>query len=284
MSDRIRAAWRTTYEVTRAAAAAAGEHGVPTLAAALSYWMLVTIAPLIAVVSAVTQLLGVAEPQLSPEAVAGAPVSPMDIAGRAVTWAGPYGSAIALIVVFYGATALFGQFARAITRIWGGPDDHRPVWEWLRAHLLGMALLVGALVAVVGSTAMGTIVSRATSIAQARVEELGLHTVPVTGDLERLLISWAASALLFGIAYLVVPFRRPSVRDVVPGALVTGLAFMVGQKGLSLYLASTTRFDVLGVFGVFIAFMVWVYYTALIVLYGAELTHEVALMKAARRD
>lgn len=279
----MRAAWRTTYEVSRAALAAAGEHGVPTLAAALSYWMLVTIAPLIAVVSAVAQLLGVAEPKLSPDAVAGT-VSPMAIAGRAVTWAGPYASVIALFIVFYGATALFGQFARAITKIWGEPEDHRPVWVWLRAHLLGMALLMGALLAVVGSTAVGAIVSRATSIAQAQVEELGLHTAPATGDLERLVIAWAASALLFGLAYLVIPFNRPSVRDVVPGALVTGLAFMIGQKGLSLYLSSTTRFDVLGVFGVFIAFMVWVYYTALIVLYGAELTHEVALMKAGRRD
>lgn len=288
MRERLSASWRTARELVEATAASSAEDSVPTLAAAISYWLLVTIAPLLVAVNAVGQFVlrpGSAVAQVTGlETTQTVPIDASDLYGSAVSWAGPYATWIALGLVLVGATAVFGQFVGAVARIWNEPTERGPIYHWIRSHLLAFALLFVATAALVASAVTGAVAARLGGVLEEAATTLGLVVPDVSALLSsRLLLSFLAAALLFTIALVVIPLRRPSVRDVLPGAIVTAAAYVLGEAVLSVYLGSTSRFDALGVFGVFVAFLVWIYYTALIVLYGTELTHEIVIRRETAR-
>jgi len=262
---------------------------VPTLAAAMSYWLLVTLAPLVVAVNAVGQFTlragSVVSRVTGVETTRTVPIDATDLYGSAVSWAGPYATWVALALLLVGATAVFGQFVSAVARIWNEPSERGPIYQWVRSHLLGFALLLAATAALVASAVTGAIVARIAGVVETAGSTLGIAVPDVSAALtSRLLLSFVAAALLFTIALVVIPLRRPRVRDVIVGSVITAAAYTMGEVVLGAYLGSTSRFDALGTFGIFVAFLVWIYYTALIVLYGTELTHQIVIRRETARS
>ena len=93
-----------------------------------------------------------------------------------------------------------------------------------------------------------------------------------------------ASAALFEVAFTLAPDRAIKWRDNVGGALVTAVLFTLGEIVLAVYLGATQRFNVFGALQVFVGLIVWIYYSALVVLWGAELSRLLVLRAEARRD
>ncbi len=93
-----------------------------------------------------------------------------------------------------------------------------------------------------------------------------------------------ASVALFWVAFTVAPDRPIRWRDSLSGALVTSVLFLLGQIGLSVYLSTTQRFNVFGTFQFFVVLIVWIYYSALVALWGAELTRLLVLAAEERRE
>src|SRR5262249_53437822 len=147
----------------------------------------------------------------------------------------------------------------------------------IRARLLsfGLALSVGFLLVV-------------SLIVSAGLAALGGYfgaLLPVAAGLLELLnfaVSFTGISLLFALLFKYVPDARVAWRDVWTGALATALLFTLGKALIGLYLGTAAVGSAYGAAGSLIVVIVWVYYSAMIFLFGAEFTHARARRRAAR--
>ena len=109
---------------------------------------------------------------------------------------------------------------------------------------------------------------------------------PVSGCCGSFFVRWAATVLLtvvVGLVYYFVPNAQVRFRDVWPGAIVTGLLWHVALEGFSFYLRDMSRFNLIhGSIAAVIVFLVWVYTSAVILLYGVEFTAAYARLRRGR--
>ncbi len=276
MSEKLRTAGARLRALAEDTLAGVARDRVATLAAAMSFWLLVTIAPLVLAITRVYESL--ARPGSELARLAGElgfnaiDIEASDIVGSAFGWAGPYASVFTLLLVITGAIVVFSQFVDAVEIIWSQPHDRAAWTVWVRSRLLGFVLLIVTAIALVIVPVAGAVVSSFLSALQQVVGEgfagdIGFPSLTVGRSAIVLVAAW-----LFMVAAMkVIPRRRPRMRDILPGTLLTAVAFTVGDAVLSNYLASTHRYDVYGALESFIAMLVWVYYAALIVLVGAVL-------------
>jgi membrane protein len=186
--------------------------------------------------------------------------------------------------VVFSASSFFSQFALAISRIWGEKSEQGAIRRFARQHLLGF-LFVGILaLTLLASILLGAVVivllrQVAEVAAGVGIDLPGLGAIAVG----RLGVEIMAAFGLFLFAFSLLPERTVLLRDAVPGALLTAVAYAVGQLGLGVYLSSTSRVTMAGSFGGLIGVLLWVYYSSMIALYGAEFTRVVVLRKESRR-
>jgi membrane protein len=186
-------------------------------------------------------------------------------------------------MLIWGASSLFGQLARALARIWQQPGT-QGIRALMRRHIFAFLLLGVAALALFASAVLGNVIGGFAGVIAELGEILGLDLDWLVSLMRsRLLLDFAFASVLFVVAYSTVPSVRPRFRDVLPGALITGAAYALGQLGLGYYLASAARFSIPGVFGALLGFLVWVYYTATIVLWGSELAYQIARHRALAR-
>ena len=276
---------RATIEIVARTVDEFLEDGAPRLAAALAYYLLIALAPLLIVaVSLAGMLVEVAEVR---EAViefaynlfgdAGAEVvnqvlyEVLRSAGGGITAVTVFGVGVAL----FGATAAFGQLQAAINIAWG----IRPRPESFR-HMLrrrGLAFLTILVV--------GVLLFAAMLFGSGFMRLLGglLPSISGLGWLAEKAISVGGAALLFGIVFTILPDRRIDPRDTLVGAVVTSVLFNVGSIALGAYIGRGSVGSVYGAAGSFAVLLVWLYYTTQVFLFGAEFTHVWSVRRRAQR-
>jgi len=259
-----------------------GENDLALFAPAMAYALTVSLAPLTVALSLLASYLA------APDYLRTSPLAQVeinvDMLFGGLAWAGPAASVIAILLVIYGASALFGQLSQAIHRIWRQPGGPQGVRVFVRTHLFALLLLVVAALALFVSAVLGNVLAGVVEVVVNVAAGVGIDLGWLDALIRsRLLVDFGFAALLLLITFTIVPRIRPRVRDVLPGVLITAVAYALGQAVLTTYLSSATRFTALGAFGAFLGFLVWVYYTAVIVLWGAQLTYEIARRKACRR-
>jgi len=261
------------------------EDGAPRLAAALAYYLLIALAPLlIVVVTLAGRLFEQAEVRNSLIATAynvfgeaGATVVNQILlqvsapaSGTATTTA-----VIGTLIALFGASAAFSQLQAALNIAWGirprpesfGHMLRRRGWAFLAVLIIGM-LLVGALVLSSGlARLLGSWVPTLSGLTWAT--EKG--------------VSFLGTALLFGILFTVLPDRRVDWRDTVVGALVTALLFTVGSAALGAYVGRSSVASLYGAAGSVAVVLVWLYYSTQVLLFGAEFTHVWSARRRAAR-
>lgn len=171
-----------------------------------------------------------------------------------------------VFMLLVSASGIFAQLQSTLNRIWG--VQVRPSagwWGLIRARLLS----VGLLFAVMFLMAMSLGVSAALTVVFPRGEGALWFALSV-------FISWAVFAAMFGLIFKFLPDVRIAWRDVVIGAMITSLLFIVGKAAIGIYLGNSTIASGYGASGSLIALLVWVYYSAVIVFLGAEITQVVA--------
>jgi len=253
----------------------------PRHAAALSYYTVFSLAPLLVILVGVVGIVfgeGTAHAQLVAEArhLAGAQAGDLIDAllkAAAKPAEGTLASAMAFVLLLVGATGVLVELREALDRIWGSPtprraDEHwyEQIWRLVRTRLLTFSILF----------AIGFImlVSLAVSAYLQSLDQWVSSHLSDQVELARWLnslVSFVILSLLIGLLMMGLPTRRPSWRMVVPAALLTTLLFSVGKAVIGLYLGSTSTTSVYGAAGSLVAVMAWVYYSALIFLFSAEL-------------
>jgi membrane protein len=268
--------FKATWQLVRTAAASWSDDYAPSMGAALSYYTLFSIAPLLLIVIAVAGLV------FGAEAARGEIMAQLrDLMGeqgaRAVQTmlqaaSQPEKSALATLtgVVFLliGATTVFAELQNALDRIWRAPARHRGgIWRLLRARLLSFGMILG-----IGFLLMVSLV------ASAALSALGRWWGPMFSHWELLGraidmgVGFAMTTLGFALIYKIMPRVHIRWRDVWTGAAVTALLFTIGKLAIGLYIGKSGVTSVFGAAASFAVLLVWVYYSAQIFLMGAEFT------------
>lgn len=250
---------------------------VPSMGAALAYYTMFSLAPLLLIVISVAGLVfgedaarGEIEAQLSSlmgERSAGAVqdlLASVDkpAEGAAVTVLG-------VLLLFVGATTVFGELQDSLDRIWRVPARRRTS-GWLalvRARLLsfGMILAIGFLLIV-------------SLVASAALATMGRWLEPIFGGwysmaaVTNAIGGFLLVAAMFALIYKVMPRVHVQWKDVWIGAVFTALLFTLGKSLIGLYIGRSGVASGFGAAGSLVVILLWVYYSAQIFLIGAEFT------------
>jgi membrane protein len=264
------------------------EDYAPSMGAALSYYTLFSIAPLLLIVIAVAGMVFGAEAArgeifgqlrgLIGDQGAQAIEQLLQAADKPAQ--GTIATITGVVVLLLGATTVFGELQNALDRIWRAPARVKTsgLWNLVRTRLLSFGMVLGIAFLLMVSL-----------ILSAAVSALGRWWGPAFAGWEiaahvlEILLSFALSTVMFALIYKYIPRVRVAWYDVWIGAAVTAFLFAIGKLLIGLYLGKSGIASGFGAAGSLVVLMVWVYYSAQIFLFGAEFTWVYAHERGSRR-
>jgi membrane protein len=183
---------------------------------------------------------------------------------------------IGLVTLLIGASGVFAALQEALNRIWkvqAPPQTGSAIVHFIRNRLLSFAAVLATGLLLLASVVASSILAAIAHWAKA-------SALPGTTNVWFLLstaCSFAIITLMFALIFKLLPDTPVRWRDVWIGALLTALLFSLGQHAIGFYLGQSSVASTYGAAGTLVALLVWVYYSAQIVLFGAEFTHEFAM-------
>lgn len=172
------------------------------------------------------------------------------------------------VVLLFGASGVFGQLQDALNSIWS--VKARPGKSWL--HLIKKRLLSFGMILVIGFLLLVSL-SLSTALSALGDWLAANFAVPVSlASSINIIGSILMIGVLFAMIFRVLPDARVPWRDVWVGALATAALFAIGKFILAWYLGRESTTSAYGAAGAFVLVLLWVYYSSLILFFGAELT------------
>jgi len=248
----------------------------PSMGAALSYYTVFSLAPLLLIVVSVAGLV------FGEEAVRGELFAQLQglmgadaaqavqglLASASKPTHGVLGTLVGVAVLVFGATTVFGELQDDLDRIWRAPARKGGgIWSLLRARLLSFGMILALAFLLMVSLVVGAVISA-----------LGKWWGPLFGGWEVLaqvvnvVVGFVLTTAIFAIIYKMMPRVHVRWHDVWIGALVTALLFTIGKFLIGLYIGKSGVASGFGAAGSLIVVFIWVYYSAQIFLLGAEFT------------
>jgi membrane protein len=268
---------RDLWGLIKAAAAGWVSDYAPSMGAALAYYTMFSIAPLLLIVISIAglvfgdaaargEIFSQLESLLGPTGALAVQHLLESVHGATKDVAG---TVFGVVLLLIGATSVFGELQDALDRIWRAPAraGQSGLWTLLRTRLLSFGMILG-----IGFLLMVSLV------AHAALAALRKWWGPVLGD-------WATAAsiiesgssfllitVVFAMIYKIMPRVRIDWKDVWIGAAVTSLLFTAGKFLIGVYIGSSGIASVFGAAASLVVVLLWVYYSAQIFLLGAEFT------------
>ncbi|MGV3653280.1 MAG: YihY/virulence factor BrkB family protein [Noviherbaspirillum sp.] len=261
----------------------------PSMGAALSYYTLFSIAPLLLIVVSVAglvfgeeaargEIFGQLRGMMGDEG-AMALQGMLESVNRPE--AGIIGTITGVALLLVGATTVFGELQDSLDRIFRAPEAEKGggLWSLIRTRLLSFGMILG-----IGFLLIVSLVLSAALAALAK------WWSPIFGDwtilarVFNLLVSFGLFTLAFAMIYKFMPRVELAWRDVWIGAIVTSIMFAIGKYLIGLYIGRAGVSSGFGAAGSLAVVMVWVYYSGQIFLLGAEFTRLYALGHGSRRN
>lgn len=250
------------------------------LAAALSFYAAISIAPLLLVVIAVAGFV------FGEDAARGAIMSQLEgligidsaatvqsmVESAAKPRTGAFATIVGIVVLLFGASGVFGELQSAMNAIWEvQPRPGRTIWELVRQRFLSLTMVFGV--------AFLLMISLVVSAGLAALGGLLVGRVPGAPMLWQLLghgVSFLVITLLFAMIFKVLPDVKLRYRDVWIGALFTSALFLIGKLLVGLYISKADVATTYGAAGSVVVMLVWIYYSSQIFFFGAEFTQAFA--------
>jgi membrane protein len=265
--------------------------GCTQLAAAISYYVLLSVFPLL-IFSAGTLGLFLTDSRLQQELVdAVMDYLPLDegegrddVADAIKDMAGTTGGAVGLfglMVMTWSASSMFGAVRDSLGRVFA-VDYAKP---WFRQKLLDLAMVLAFAPFFLASIAA----TAALHFAQKTSQDVPLlgntaHSFGAGWFVASTVLPLAISFVAFFVLYWLVPARRLSPRQIWPGALIAAVIFDGSKLAFTIYLENFNSYDVVfGALGTLAAFVFWVYLSANVMLFGAEVVSELPAVTEGRR-
>lgn len=268
---------RQIWSLTKQSVSSWIDDYAPSMGAALAYYTLFSVAPLLLIVVAIAGFF------FGPEAARGEIFEQLDgLIGKEGALAvqallesankpghGAIASVVGIFTLLIGATTVFAELQSDLDRIWRAPAAAQSsgIWSLIHGRLLSLGM-----VAAIGFLLLASLVVSAAVAALGKWWgslfsgwEVALQTI-------NFVVSFAIITGLFALIYKLLPRVKIAWRDVWVGAAVTALLFTIGKLLIGLYLGKSGVTSGFGAAGSFVVLLVWVYYSAQIFLLGAEFT------------
>jgi len=263
------------------------EDRAPSMGAAIAYYTVFSLAPILILVIAIAGLV------FGEQAAEGAVVAQLRellgsqgaaavqtmLASAEQGGAGWTATIISLALLAFAATTVFGELQASLNVIWkAAPRPGSPVVAVIRVRLISLSLVIGIgfllLVSLVVSAALTAFAGYLSSI------------FPYLNVLMRILnfaLSFGVTTALFAMIYRLLPDTRIAWADVWTAALMASFLFTVGKFAISLYIGSSNVASTYGAAAALVVVLIWVYYSAQIFLFGAEFAKVYAERFGTRR-
>jgi membrane protein len=190
-----------------------------------------------------------------------------------------FAAAVGIITLVVGATSVFGELQYTLDRIWNTPPEKAVVWwQFVRKRVLSIGLVLG-----VGFLLLVSLVVSAALTAVENFFDTFMRQWAVILPIIDLTLSFAMTTLLFAMIYKYIPRERLAWSDVWIGAAVTALLFTIGKFLIGMYLGKSSFNSAYGATGSLVVLLLWIYYSAQIFLLGAEFTRVVTYEYGSRR-
>ena len=183
------------------------------------------------------------------------------------------------VLMVWAAMGVFGAITSAVNHAWG--VEKQP--SYFKHKMISFLMLVMASLLLVGALALVS----AISVAEASWFAVVVARTPGLEVLQGFALKWASTlAFIFvvGLIFYFVPNAKVRFRDVWVGAVVTGLLWTGALTGFSWYVRDVSRFSIHGSIAAVVVFLFWVYISAVILLYGVEVTAANARLRRRRPD
>jgi membrane protein len=268
---------KETWKLIKTAVSSWIDDYAPSMGAALAYYTMFSIAPLLLIVISVAglffgqeavqgEIFGQLQGMMGEE---GAAAIQGLLESTSQPSKGISGTVIGIVLLLVGATTVFAELQSDLDRIWRAPEPEggSGIWNLIRSRILSIGMILG-----IGFLLMTSLVI------SAALSALGKWWSPMLGDWEfvaniiHFIISFALVTAIFAMIYKFMPRVDIAWHDVWIGAIVTALLFTIGKFLIGLYVGKAGVASGFGAAGSLVVVLVWVYYSAQIFLLGAEFT------------
>jgi membrane protein len=180
-----------------------------------------------------------------------------------------FASVISVLTLLIGATSTFAELQSDLDRIWRAPEAAKPsgLWGLLRTRLLSFGLIVSF-----GFLLLVSLVISAALAALGTWWGSWFGGWAITLQIVNQLVSFGFTTVLFAAMYRILPSVRIAWEDVWHGAIATSLLFTIGKFAIGMYIGKAGVASGFGAAGSIVVLLVWVFYSAQIFLLGAEFT------------
>ena len=270
------------WEVLKNSFTGFSNHNVMKFSAALAYYTVFSMAPLLIVIISLCGIF------LGQEAVEGqiygalagfmgedTAMQLQEIIKKAsISGKDTIAAIIGIITLLVGATTVFAEIQDSINDIWGlKPKPKRGWLKILKNRFLSFSVIISLGFILLVSLAVTSLIDGFSDILQARFPEV---TVVIFYILNQA-ITLAVISLIFGVIFKVLPDAEIKWRDVISGSVVTALLFMLGKFAISFYISKSEVGSTYGAAGSLVVLLLWTYYSSIILYFGAEFTKAYAV-------
>ncbi len=185
---------------------------------------------------------------------------------------------VAVVTLLIGSTGVFVELQQALNRIW--EVEARPgagIWGFIKHRLLSFAMVLS-----VGFLLLVSLVLTAGIAAFGKFMGGYMPGMEAISQILNFVLSFGIITVLFALIFKYMPDVRMPWREVWSGAAITALLFTVGKLGLGMYLAKSSTANAFGAAGSLVVVLMWVYYSAQILFFGAEVTQVYAKQRGSK--
>ncbi len=270
------------FQVFKESLSRFGEDKVPKLSGSLAYSTLFSMAPLIIVI---ISLFGVF---LGREAIEGKIFDQLKgffgsdtasqlqeiIKNASLSGKSKLAGIIGGVILLIGATAIFSEIQDSINGIWGIKPTPKKGWlKFLQNRFLSFSVIVGLGFLLLVSLVINSFIESFNSRLHQWIPGMSIILIYTIN----IIITIVIVTFIFGFIFKVLPDADIQWRDVIAGALVTALLFMLGKFAISFYISKSNIGSTFGTAGSLVILLLWVYYSSIILYFGAEFTKSWAM-------
>jgi membrane protein len=260
-------------------------HKVPKMGAALAYYTAFSLAPLIIFILSLVSLVVKRD-----EAARGIVAEMSDLVGAeggkvvqdildhaSNTAALSWGTVLSFTLLLVSASGAFGELQDSLNTIWEVPEQKHPWLSMVKERLLSLSMVFVLGFLMMTSLVLSAFVTGLTTMYMSTGSKVVL-------ELANTLISFGAFVGLFGVIFRYLPDVRLTWRDVWPGAVFSAALFIIGKFMLGLYISHSAFASSYGAAASFVVILVWVFYSAQILYFGAEFTRAYTRRYGSHRE
>jgi membrane protein len=273
---------KSVWELLKQSGSGFVENSVTKLSASLAYYTIFSLGPMLMVVIYLSNMFwrqeaieGVLYGQIKDIVGDKAALQIQEIIRSAsVSGNNTLTAIIGFVTLLIGATTVFAEIQDSINTIWRlKADTDRGWWVTLKNRLLSFSLVVTLAFLLLVSLIINGVVEGF----MGRLEIIFPHVTVVLVYIANLVVTLLITSALFAIIFKVLPDAIIRWRDVAVGAAVTATLFMMGRFGIAFYIGNSNPGSAYGTAGSIIILLLWIYYSAIILYFGAVFTKCYAL-------